>query len=454
MRPTLVSSLSVSNATVDAGDVVHFTLTNNLSLPSTSDFANITIKVNLEYLSTSDAKDSLTCSLPDNSSIINGHLVLSVFVSSVPIRNEMDLSAIPFLELKCTFSSIINNDVHPTENITYNLDVTYISNQILYDNGSSLILNASDTVVIHVSDVDLIVSANPNHQPVKAPSASPSGYSVVASGEVFDFSARVVIPESTTNLSICATLLACYNFSVNCYATAPSDDLTLALISHNVSSGDSLEAPSTADSSAHDNKFDTIRVDLGVITNVYDNVLDKNDYLTISLQVNISSLQTDRNLRLDVKAFYQNGADRIAFVSRSLDILLTRPRLDFNIEQAPTHLYDAGDSVTYSLSIAHTENSLVPATKLKILLSHDLPFVVVDHARSGYALISGNPTVRVELMVDEATEIPLEVLDVFVNISVLMPFVLSNATRPCERISMNATLQYGDKGAHYLYNNS
>ena len=55
---------------------------------------------------------------------------------------------------------------------------------------------------------------------------------------------------------------------------------------------------------------------------------------------------------------------------------------------------------------------MVPASKLLNPSVAQFVFVVFDHAQSGHTLISSDSTVRVELRVDKAIGIPLEMLNV------------------------------------------
>ena len=448
MQPKLLTSLSVSNLTADAGDILMFHFVARLYLPTTRDDAVVQATVNIDYLNTSDVNASISCNLPmRDANVLDNRLTLIVVLNSDKVNDLLAFSEIPTVDFTCSFVGAVSNDVYPHQTIEYKLDVEYRSNSILFHDGASLALNSSSTAILTTPHLDLLIRASWKHQPWPERALPSSNYSVVVPGEIFDFDLGLVTPESTINLTVNVDLLNCSYLSIQCLPLIHSGGLSVRLMANNVSLGRNMEVLSHPEWNVYDNDVDKIQVNYAVIKNHFNNIVNFDDYVNISMQVNFSSRLPEETVRLHVRVTVQSGKNETATLVGNLDVRLTRPRLNFTLERTTPDTNDAGDAVNFLLTVWHIESSIVPAKRLRIYMLHDREFLIPDDSRSGSAAVSDNPGSFLLVTVGDMSIIPVDTLYVNISVKVVLPLILSTATRPCDTVSTNATLYYGDKGA-------
>lgn len=445
VEPRLVANLSVSNSSVDAGDVLEFHLVVQHSLQSRSYAADVNMTLNLDHVNTTDVESSLSCSPAGVATLQDGKLVGFLPLLS---RQENDTGTFrggPVMEFGCSFFGTMDNSVRPNEDVTFLLYVRYSSELSLHDDVTPLTLTARDTEVVSVHQLELVVEASPKHRPWSLRNISLGDYYVVAIGEPFDFSIKLILPESTTSLQIIVALLNCTALSTDCTAVEPPSNLSLSLLTHNVSVGQQLELLSLPDATVDVNQLGEIHINFGGIKNNYDNMAGIGDNLDISLRVNVSSLLHDQSLRLESKVIYELDSNRTGATSRYLDILVARPRLNITLERKTT-AKERGDLLEYEVSLTHTHKSTLEAKDIVLVMTSSHPFLDSLNG-SSYYYSSSSPHSITTLNNYDVIDKPLkfEKHDEE-ELVVLFSYTPKRNVRPNTMMVVNAAVTYGDRG--------
>ena len=447
VEPRLVPTLSVSNSTVDAGDVVLFSLTIAHSLESKSYAADVVLTVNLDHIDNKKVERSLNCSHPANDTVRNNQLIVQLPRLLLEDDSPGTSNSVPVGNFACSFVGIVQNNVRPRENISFILDVVYNSEYKLYDNVRPLTLNASDNTVISVRPLLFTVDADPKHRPWSLTTVSQIDYFVVAVGEPFDFYPRLIIPESTTKIEIYITLEYCTELTKNCLPVNISSNLTFTLLSHNFSVGQQLELVLESNTTVHVTDFDQIQIRLGDVKNQYDNMADFGDNLNISLKVNFSSVLPGQTFRFRAELCYELDT---TFTVRYLNILVARPRLNVTLDRNTT-AKESEDLLEYVICLTHTSLSTLDAEDIVVVMtsSHDHFIDALNGSSYYYYYSSGNPR---DITILSKYDAMGEVVQISEhkhkeeNLCIWFKYTLNEDVRPNAEINFYATVTYGDRG--------
>ena len=441
MIPRLVASLSVSDDIVDAGDLLTVEFAAQLELPTSTESGTTHVTLNLDHLNNTAVKHSLNCSHQFNSTLRDDKLYASFIVSSIDINKTADIFHV---DVTCRFISVVDNDVYPYETVAYTLAVEYDSDVTFYSDGSRMSLNSTDIDNVTVPRVGLHVEANSRHQSWPLRYLPFKSYSVVAVGEHFEFVVRLVVPESTTRLSVNISFSTCVELSVQCRRLAASNNSVLDLVTYGVSIGNRLELLDEKKWTLNRDKFDEINVAFGNVENHYDNMENDGDNVYVTLRVEFPSMRPDDSLRLGVSTTF--GMDgNVMHLRRALDVLVARPRLNLTLKREST-VGESGDLLRYRLSVVHANSSSLEARRLVIVMAAFPSYVDV---RNGSSYVSYSSNVSSLVALDDygavSKPIRMEVHNVS-EIVISLVYVLNLRLRPNTSVTIEAALEYGDRG--------
>ena len=249
-------------------------------------------------------------------------------------------------------------------------------------------------------------------------------------GETVTFQLRVQLQEGTVPVIVTDNL--------------PTVDGILSVVSSQVLSiggniSGSLLAVGAAgvasDSNLVDGLNDRVVFNFGTVVNAADGVVDANDEILIEVVARVADVATNSSGdRLSNTATLDFGAGSR---SATATVEVVAPALDLFKSVVPT-FGDAGDTLTYTLSVTHAANSSGPAFDIAIadLLAPNLNLVVGSVASTHGVVTTGNSGGDTTVLVSLAE------LAVGETATVTFDVVLNNGVTPASTETNTATLAY------------
>lgn len=424
-EPVLSATLTVDKYLFDGGDVLAFKLTLRHLNSSSSDAKSVSMLVNTAFLLVSG---TVSCNHPAASDMVSNQQIV-VAVDTFKLEDN---------ETVCNFSGASTVDISPNLVAEWIVNVTYYSavpsgRQYNISDSTSALTKTIDffkTVVMNTTASGKPLPTDPK----KAALLHGIDGLAVAPGEMFYYLLYVEMPEVTTTLTFSVTV------------GEAEEETPVVRASFNISDiqkGGNVAMDLNLVNSLSANFTNTLSLYLGTVVNNPDND-ESGDYVGVQISLNISSVSVGKKMLLLTILTFDEAKGEKSHLSSAVNVTVVAPDLSFLFALSGDPL-DAGDSVVYSITIKHNGNSTGPARGLQLPLSHSNPFLLTDSANPASAVFSSDPNVVVALSADVVDLVALELLEVG-NVTVMIPLILSNATRPGRNISTNVTLRYQDIG--------
>lgn len=380
--PALSVEKDVDNASADAGDVVTFTVDVSHLLTSTSTAFDITV----------------TDLLPAEVTLIDGSVVLSGDgASSATVTSGngagdadvvVDVSSLDRTDrLLITYQAVVNQGVAAGDLITNTAQLAFDSAPGPVGRSGS----ETDTASFTVSDIDFAKSILTTSLPETGNAAFDPGDADVSVGELITYRLTTIVPEGITPISIIDAL--------------PSNDGFVEFVSASVSFGGNVSSALsgsvvTSDTNG-DGIIDGLLFDFGDVTNIADGLDNSDDEIVIDIVGRVVDTPANtQGTTLTNTATLDFG---LGTITDSVDTEIVEPALVIdkvvNRDQG-----DAGDRITYTLTVRHDEASLAPAYDISVsdVLGDGLSLVPGSVVLSGgggttAAIVSDTDTLSVGL---------------------------------------------------------
>ena len=417
VEPVLDISKDISDTTADAGDILTFTVEVFHDLSTTADAYDLTI----------------TDLLPSDVTLVAGSVVLSgagAPNAAVTTGNAagdgnviVDASTLARGDrLIITYQAEVNASVAAGQTITNTAELDYDS----FPGAPGRSDSDLDDVVATVSDIEFSKDVLDTSLDETGDGAFDPSNPDLAVGETVTFRLRAVIPEGATAIVVTDSL--------------PFAPGILEFQNAVVTLGGNLTATESGDADDTDSNgdgfVDQIVFDFGTITNVADGIVNGDDELIIdvtALVVDVPSNSAGQTLRNNAELDFGLGT-----IVDSADIDIVEPSLTFD-KSANRSQGDAGDSITFSLTIEHDSASGASAYDLNIddVLGAGLSLV------PGSVVFTGTGAGNANVISDSGTlQVAVSQLDVGQTLTISYRATVDDSVRVSDVLTNDASLNF------------
>ena len=346
-EPSLTINKTVSPISADAGDTVTYTVV--VSNAGTSPAFDVLINDNLSsaFLNLTVGTVTTTAGVITTGNT-GGDTTVLVDVASIAIGNSVTVS----------FDAILAATTPSGTNLINTAGAAYSS----LVGGGRIYTPVTDTATVSVDAAVITKSTLPlssTEQSAGTSSQGNPGLVDLTIGEQVTFEIVTTLAEGVSPAVIITDTLPNN-------ATGSMNVISASVISVGANLTPTIPAPVANISPAN-----VVGFDFGSVSNAADGMVDSNDQIVIQVTAMVLDAGVNSGLEVltnNVLVQYNTGLD----ASGSADIEVVEPRLTIN-KSSPTTTADAGDTITFTISIANTAAGNSSANAFDVNLSDMIP---------------------------------------------------------------------------------
>ncbi|MEM9030027.1 MAG: isopeptide-forming domain-containing fimbrial protein [Pseudomonadota bacterium] len=333
-----------------------------------------------------------------------------------------------------TFDAEIAGDVIPSQTITNTADIVYDTLPGSHPEQRSY--SANDDAEVTVATPTLDKSVLSTSISATGDGEHTGGVLDLVVGETVTYTLTIGVPEGESDLVLTdnlPTTNGVLSYQSHVISTSPTSNISFA-----------TPTVTITDSALGDGLDDRIEIDFGRVVNTPDNTSDADDVITVLVTARVEDVaaNVDGDTLTNTATLQYNGGS----VNDTADVEIVEPELEIT-KTASSEAFDLGETVTYTVVVAHTSASTATAFDVAISDLVDDPdlslvdgSVSVNHTSLGdvtaTAVTTGNGSGDTTIAID------LSSLDQSDTVTVTYQAVISSTANEADNFENDVTVTY------------